>query len=147
MKSTALYNLSPDYVLQRCLYEILWQNYRISSRLLYFHPQIIVGEKIPGITAWVEKLRSDNFLATLSGFDSDKTPGVGTFYDFLKRLWLETKKLQRYRRPGLSSLVRKPSKKLKAGQKLKVKRPQVVNRLVSQIIDLNPLRAMSGKKS
>jgi len=94
---------------------------------------LMSDQKVSGITAWVEKLRSDNFLATLSGFDPDKTPGVGTFYDFLDRLWLETKKLQRYRRLGLSSLVRKPSKKLKAGQKLKVKRPQVVDRLVSQI--------------
>ena len=94
---------------------------------------LMSDQKVSGITAWVEKLRSDNFLATLSGFDPDKTPGVGTFYDFLDRLWLESKFSQQRRRLALRLLIRKPAKKLKNGQKLKVKRPQVVNRLVSQI--------------
>ncbi|MDN5302750.1 MAG: hypothetical protein PWQ60_2264 [Thermoanaerobacteraceae bacterium] len=41
------------------------------------------------ITKWVSVLRSDDILAVLSGFEPHKTPGVGTFYDFFDRLWLE----------------------------------------------------------
>lgn len=44
------------------------------------------------VTKWVEKLRSDDILAVLSGFEPHKTPGVGTFYDFFDRLWLEDRK-------------------------------------------------------
>ena len=35
---------------------------------------------IPSVTAWVEAMRVTPFYAILSGF----TPGVGTFYDFLR---------------------------------------------------------------
>ncbi|MBO8138718.1 MAG: hypothetical protein H0Z40_11435 [Desulfotomaculum sp.] len=33
-------------------------------------------------------MRSDRILAVLSGFDPGKTPGIGTFYDFVDRFWL-----------------------------------------------------------
>jgi hypothetical protein len=39
------------------------------------------------ITAWVDAMRVTPFYAILSGFDPDDTPGVGTFYDFFRRLW------------------------------------------------------------
>jgi len=40
------------------------------------------------IDKWVHALRTAPLFAVLSGFEPDSVPGVGTFYDFLNRLWL-----------------------------------------------------------
>ncbi len=42
--------------------------------------------KTRGITKWVEFTRSQPLLAILTGFDPDDLPGIGTYYDFMKRL-------------------------------------------------------------
>jgi hypothetical protein len=39
-----------------------------------------------GITGWVTWTRFDPLIAILTGFDPDATPGVGTYYDFMKRI-------------------------------------------------------------
>jgi hypothetical protein len=39
---------------------------------------------------WVCALRTIPVYAILSGFTSSDTPGVGTFYDFFRRLWRAT---------------------------------------------------------
>ena len=43
--------------------------------------------KIQGITEWVEMTRTSTLLAILTGFDPDDVPGIGTYYDFLKRIY------------------------------------------------------------
>ena len=43
--------------------------------------------KCPSIPLWVMTLHTSPFYAVLSGFDPKDVPGVGTFYDFLDRLW------------------------------------------------------------
>jgi len=62
------------------------------------------------IDDWVKKLKAFPLWAILSGFSPDDVPGVGTFYDFLKRLWLADS-------PYLSKKVRKPKRKPKKGKK------------------------------
>lgn len=42
--------------------------------------------KVKGITEWVKKMRTIPLLAILAGFDPDDTPGIGTYYDFMKRI-------------------------------------------------------------
>ncbi len=42
--------------------------------------------KITSITKWVALTRSVAFYAVLAGFEPDDTPGVGTYYDFMKRI-------------------------------------------------------------
>jgi len=39
------------------------------------------------VDEWVYALRTTPVYAILSGFPPDDTPGVGTFYDFFRRLW------------------------------------------------------------
>jgi len=69
---------------------------------------------------WVERLQHDDLLAIICGFVPGNTPGVGTYYDFLNRFWLAPK-------PGkIKKFKRKPKKKLKAGEKLPPKHPQIV---------------------
>lgn len=84
-----------------------------------------------GLTAWVNILKRTPIYAILSGFDFDDLPGVGTFYDFFKRLWpvvdknLKPKK-QRKRKP-------KP-KKGKKGEKAPISKPDRVKRLVEWML-------------
>lgn len=39
-----------------------------------------------GITGWVARTRSNPLIAVLTGFEPDAAPGVGTYYDFMKRI-------------------------------------------------------------
>jgi len=79
--------------------------------------------KVPGITAWVEKLKDHKVYAILSGFDPNSTPGVGTFYDFLDRLCLANKLLKQQTRNRRKKFKRKPSKKLKKKSKITSQTP------------------------
>lgn len=60
--------------------------------------------KIPSFTDWVVLLRRIPLYAIISGFDPDDIPGIGTFYDFYKRLWLSGD-------PNMSPNIRLPRKK------------------------------------
>lgn len=43
--------------------------------------------KVTSLTEWAVQLKMNPLYAILSGFEVGNTPGVGTFYDFLNRLW------------------------------------------------------------
>ena len=43
--------------------------------------------KVTSITQWVDILRTQPLYAVISGFEPDDVPGVGTFYDFINKLW------------------------------------------------------------
>lgn len=43
--------------------------------------------KVHSLTDWAAQLKINPLYALLSGFQFGDTPGVGTFYDFLDRLW------------------------------------------------------------
>ena len=43
--------------------------------------------KVTSLTEWAAQLKMNPLYAILSGFEVGDTPGVGTFYDFIKRLW------------------------------------------------------------
>ena len=90
-----------------------------------------VGET--SITEWVRKLKSDPLLAILSGFypygftppneQIGTVPGVGTFYDFIDRLWLAEsfiRRRQRNKRKNLrlKKFKTKPKGKNKKGNKI-----------------------------
>lgn len=42
------------------------------------------------VDQWVITLKATPIFAILGGFSPDNVPGVGTFYDFFKRLWLHS---------------------------------------------------------
>lgn len=43
--------------------------------------------KVSSLTEWAAQLKINPLYAVLSGFDAGDTPGAGTFYDFMDRLW------------------------------------------------------------
>ena len=69
--------------------------------------------KVHSLTDWAAQLKINPLYAILSGFQFGDTPGVGTFYDFLDRLWDSDS-------DNLFSSY--PSCKKEEGQKTKTKR-------------------------
>ena len=66
--------------------------------------------KVHSLTDWAAQLKINPLYAILSGFEFGDTPGVGTFYDFLSRLWdSEDSNLSSHcvlqKRKGLKSLL------------------------------------------
>ena len=43
--------------------------------------------KVTSLTDWAAQLKINPLYAILGGFEFGNTPGVGTFYDFMNRLW------------------------------------------------------------
>lgn len=84
-----------------------------------------------GITEWINEMQRIPYYAILSGFEPGDFPGVGTFYDFFKRLWASSgnnlkSKLRRKRKS-------KPQKG-KKGEKAPTTTPGKVKRLVEWMI-------------
>ena len=68
--------------------------------------------KITLLTDWAAQLKINPLYAILSGFEVGDTPGVGTFYDFLNRLWdSDSDNLNPHVRPVKSKEVKKPKQK------------------------------------
>jgi len=76
---------------------------------------------------WVPKLKKNFVLRTICGFD-DKMPNIASYYDFINRI------VKLDERPRFKNKKRKPRKKLGKGKKLPPKHPNVVARLVDQIL-------------
>src|SRR5262249_58402752 len=75
-------------------------------------------------TKWVEILRSQPLFAALSGFE-DRTPGIGAFYDFSRRLFPET----------TDSIIHQAIFRPKASDKDRRPRPGIVQRLVTKALE------------
>ena len=67
--------------------------------------------KVSSLTDWAAQLKINPLYAILSGFEFGDTPGVGTFYDFLSRVWdLDDNHLSSHIHP-LKVKVKKPKNK------------------------------------
>ena len=76
---------------------------------------LMIITKCVSIPCWVTTLHASPFFAILSGFDPNDLPGVGTFYDFINRLWnLVTPNFSSHIKPPVKQKVKKPRGK---GQK------------------------------
>ena len=68
--------------------------------------------KVTLLTDWAAQLKINPLYAILSGFEVGDTPGVGTFYDFLNRLWdSDSDNLNPHVRPVKSKEVKSLNKK------------------------------------
>ena len=68
--------------------------------------------KVTLLTDWAAQLKINPLYAILSGFEVGDTPGVGTFYDFLNRIWdSDSDNLNPHVRPVKSKEVKKPKQK------------------------------------
>lgn len=86
-----------------------------------------------GLTEWAMELKLNKSYAIISGFCPDDVPGVGTFYDFLKRLWASDTsnsktKLQKIKKK------KKRKKKSKKGEKAFNHKDGIVERLINRFL-------------
>ena len=84
-----------------------------------------------GITEWVKEMKRVPYYAILSGFQPGNIPGVGTFYDFFKRLWASSEKNLRLQNQKKRKCKVKKGKK---GEKAPTTTPGKVKRLVKWMI-------------
>jgi Transposase DDE domain len=92
---------------------------------------LMVKLRITSIDLWVQQLRTMPIYAILSGFKPNATPGVGTFYDFFKRLWLApsphlTRRCKRK--------LHKPRKKGRKNEKMAPRNPNITEKLVRRAL-------------
>lgn len=85
-------------------------------------------------TKFVTILRASPVLTAICGFDG-QTPGVGTFYDLLARLWLADAPQKAIKTPHSKS-----RKRPKSGEKLKPKHPGIVKKLVDKALQGRVIR-------
>jgi hypothetical protein len=62
---------------------------------------LMLDQHYTSLTNWVELIKSDDLLALLIGCSPDSLPPLGSYYDFINRLWLcdssfDSDKLYRY---------------------------------------------------
>ena len=67
--------------------------------------------KVTSLTEWAAQLKINPLYAILSGFEFGNTPGVGTFYDFINRLWNSDDNHMSPHIHPLKTKVRKPKTK------------------------------------
>ncbi|QQK76320.1 transposase [Salicibibacter cibarius] len=84
-----------------------------------------------GLTEWVNIMQRTPIYAILSGFSPDDIPGLGTFYDFFRRLWpVADKNIKPNKQPKKK---KKQKPKNKKGEKAPMK-PGKVQRLVTWVL-------------
>ena len=90
---------------------------------------LMIDQEETSLTKWRAKVDSDNILALLIGCKPGHTPPLGSYYDFIDRLWLRHKSIDRENRKRLYTFNRKPVGKLAKNKKLPNKNPAVVDKV------------------
>jgi len=80
-------DLTDTDILMKERYSVFGPQPRLPS-CMYRSYLLSLEFKINSVTEWAAALKTCPLYAIASGFEFGNTPGVGTFYDFFKRLWL-----------------------------------------------------------
>ena len=91
----------------------------------------------PSLTSWVKRLKSDRVLASLIGCTPNSLPPLGSYYDFMDRLWTDPNHALYKRNKPLSPgwNRKKPNKPKGKHQKASETRSSITDSLVSRILD------------
>ena len=87
--------------------ELLAPFYSGTGRPAKNQPQILrslvlmMDRKVISLTNWCRKLHEDDLLAFLIGCTPESLPPLGSYFDFLDRLWLQRQELQKLGRKDL----------------------------------------------
>ncbi len=100
--------------------------YSHTGRPALHQPQILrsfllmLDQSIDSLTEWVRLLMYDDLLALMIGCTADDLPPLGSYYDFIDRLWMQKPESEFLGRHDLlpSGKNRKPEKKPGKGKKL-----------------------------
>ena len=84
-------DLSPIDIMMQERYSVFGPHPRFPSDMIR-SILVSVQFKITSYTRLASDLKENHLHAIISGFPVGNTPGIGTFYDFHKRLWLSDNK-------------------------------------------------------
>ena len=95
--------------------------------------------KVYSLTDWAVQLKLNPLFAILCGFEFGDTPGVGTFYDFLNRLWdSDSDNLSSHEHLVKKKKINKPKQKgLKAESIESVSVEQLLKRLENSTFSID----------
>ena len=81
---------------------------------------LMLDRKFTSLTNWVAELQSDDLLAMLIGCSPGHLPPLGSYFDFIDRLWLRNPEYEKLGRVDLfpASKNKKPSSRPGKGKKL-----------------------------
>lgn len=91
----------------------------------------------PSLSLWVDRLKSDRVLAALIGCTTDSLPPLGSYFDFMDRLWAAPAS-DLYSKGKLlpsSWNNRKPEKPKGKKQKAQESRPKITDAIVTRLMD------------
>lgn len=90
-----------------------------------------------GLTVWVRKLKADCLLAALIGCAPNPLPPLGSYFDFMDKLWAQSKDSQRTGRKDLSPKNKngKPSKKPGKGKKLPNEHSGITDKMATYALE------------
>lgn len=106
-------DLSQTDILMKDRYSVFGPQPRLPSCMLRSF-LLSIDFKVTSITDWAAQLKINPLYAIASGFEFGNTPGIGTFYDFFRRLWNSDSINLNPQIHPLKPSVKKPKKK---GQK------------------------------
>ena len=89
------------------------------------------------LTEWVEKLKGDELYSNLIGCSSGSSPPLGSYYDFIDRLWAgpHSDRYSRNKTFPSNKNKSKPKSPGGKGQKASERHPKITERIASRIID------------
>lgn len=126
-KLTSL-NLDPVFEILKPYYSKIGRPAKAQAEILR-SLILMIEQKETSITSWCKKLKSDNLLAVLIGCIPENLPPLGSYYDFIDRLWLRSKSIDKKNRKKLYTFNRKPSKNIGKNNKLPNKNLGVVRKV------------------
>lgn len=107
----------------------------LRSFILFF---LLLSMKLtpPSLTLWVKRLRNDRLLAALIGCTTDSLPPLGSYFDFMDRLWSspDTGLYSRHKLLPASWNSKKPERPKSKGKKASECQPKITEKLVSRLL-------------
>lgn len=126
-------DLSETDIILKDRYSVFGPEPRLPSCMLRSY-LLSIDFKVTSITEWAAQLKTNHLYAIVSGFEFGDTPGTGTFYDFLDRIWnSDEDNLHSHVHP-IKASVKKPKKK---GQKAESVEPTTVEELLQKMKSRN----------
>jgi len=113
------------------LYDPKGPNPRDPASMLRSYLLFLMTKPEIGITEWINEMHRIPYYAVISGFEPGDVPGVGTFYDFFKRLWVAS---ENNFKPKKQIKRKRKVKKGKKGEKAPTTTSGKVKRLVKWMI-------------
>lgn len=97
----------------------------------------MLDQQCASLTVWVEKIKSDDLLVLLIGCSPNSLPPLGSYYDFINRLWLSDSSSDKELRQKLAKYPKDSKPKGKApgkNKRLPNKHPDIVRKTVDYFI-------------